>query len=64
MSIDFLQPSLKGNNIILLPLEKGDFDSLYCAASDPLIWENHLSPDCYKREEFNKWFESAINSKG
>ena len=62
VSTDFLQPSLIGNNINLSPLEEGDFDSLYCAASDPLIWQNHPSPNRFKREEFCKWFESAIQS--
>ncbi|MES2823492.1 MAG: GNAT family N-acetyltransferase [Pseudomonadota bacterium] len=47
----------------LLPLLEDDFDSLYRAASDPLIWENHPSPNRYKREEFCQWFESAIQSK-
>ena len=64
MNMDFLQPSLVGTTIKLCPLEQSDFESLYEAVSDPLIWAGHPSSNRYKREEYAKWFESAINSKG
>ena len=39
-STDFeLQPVLAGSLITLRPLRADDFDALYAAASDPLIWE-------------------------
>ena len=36
-----LQPHLKGDLIELRPLAPGDFDVLYEAGRDPLIWEQH-----------------------
>ena len=41
-----------------------DFEALFKAASDPLIWEQHPEPDRYKREVFRKFFDSAMESKG
>ena len=59
-----LQPTLRGNLIELRPLKYEDFDALFRAASDPLIWEQHPEPDRYKREIFQKYFDSGIASKG
>jgi N-acetyltransferase len=63
--MDFdLQPTLKGSLIELRPLTPDDFDALFAAASDPLIWEQHPECDRYKTEVFQKYFDSAIESKG
>jgi RimJ/RimL family protein N-acetyltransferase len=59
-----LQPVLKGSSIEVRPLRLEDFDALFAAASDPLIWEQHPEPDRYKREVFQRFFDSAIESKG
>jgi RimJ/RimL family protein N-acetyltransferase len=59
-----LQPTLTGNLIELRPLKPNDFEALFLAASDPLIWEQHPENDRYKREVFQKFFDSAIASKG
>jgi RimJ/RimL family protein N-acetyltransferase len=59
-----LQPTLKGNLMELRPLAREDFDALFAAASDPLIWEQHPENDRYKREVFQKFFDGAIESKG
>jgi RimJ/RimL family protein N-acetyltransferase len=59
-----LQPSLRGSLIELRPLCLEDFDALFQAASDPLIWEQHPERERYKREVFQKFFDSAIESKG
>jgi RimJ/RimL family protein N-acetyltransferase len=59
-----LQPTLKGNLIVIRPLTLEDFDALFAAASDPLIWEQHPENDRYKREIFRKFFDGAIESKG
>ena len=40
-----LQPTLKGRLLELRPLTPGDFDALFEAASDPLIWEQHPESD-------------------
>ena len=59
-----LQPTLKGNLIELRPLKRTDFDALFAAASDPLIWEQHPESDRYKRNVFQNYFDGAIDSKG
>lgn len=59
-----LQPTLKGSLIELHPLTRGDFDALFAAASDPLIWEQHPETDRYTREVFQKYFDGAMESKG
>src|SRR5262245_61420600 len=59
-----LQPTLRGRLIELQPLSTADFGSLFRAASDPLIWEQHPEPDRYKPEVFQKFFDGAIASRG
>ncbi len=59
-----LQPTLKGNLIEIRPLRREDFDALFAAASDPLIWEQHPENDRYTREVFQRYFDGAIESKG
>jgi N-acetyltransferase len=63
MSFD-LQPILTGNLIKLRPLTREDFDSLFAAASDPLVWEQHPENDRYTREVFQNYFDGAMESKG
>jgi RimJ/RimL family protein N-acetyltransferase len=64
-SVDFdLQPTLKGNLIEIRPLTREDFDALFAAASDPLIWEQHPENDRYEKEVFQRFFDGAIESKG
>jgi len=59
-----LQPILTGNLIKLRPLTRDDFDPLFAAASDPLIWEQHPENDRYTREVFRNYFDGAMESKG
>lgn len=59
-----LQPTLRGKLIELRPLAPLDFDALHVAASDPLIWEQHPESDRHKREVFQSYFQSAMESKG
>src|SRR5437762_12288056 len=64
-TVDFdLQPTLKGDLIELRPLRPGDFEDLFSAAGDPLIWEQHPESDRYKRDVFQKYFDGAMESKG
>lgn len=63
MSFD-IQQELKNELVQLIPLQASDFEDLYQVASDPKIWEQHPTPDRYKREVFSKFFEGAIESKG
>ena len=59
-----LQPTLTGELIELRPLRPGDFDALFSAASDPLIWEQHPESDRYQPDVFQKYFDGALESKG
>src|SRR5213075_2597216 len=58
------QLTLTGDLLQLRPLHPDDFDALYSAASDPLIWEQHPESDRYTRPVFQKYFDGAIESKG
>jgi RimJ/RimL family protein N-acetyltransferase len=59
-----LQPRLLGKLLEVRPLAPEDFDALFAAAGDPLIWEQHPESDRYQREVFQKFFDGAIESKG
>jgi RimJ/RimL family protein N-acetyltransferase len=59
-----LQPTLENQLLRLSPLTEDDFEPLFAIASDPLIWEQHPNYDRYKREVFQIYFDSAIESKG
>lgn len=48
----------------LIPLQQGDFESLYEVASDPQVWEQHPNKDRYQRPVFEIFFKGAIESKG
>lgn len=50
--------------IIMRPLAEDDFEKLFEAASDPLIWEQHPNKDRYKREVFMNFFKGAMESGG
>ncbi len=55
---------LRGDLILLRPLEEADFESLFSVASDPLIWEQHPEKDRHKKEVFQKYFNTAMGGIG
>lgn len=59
-----VQPVLENEEFQLIPLQQGDFESLYEVASDPKVWEQHPNKDRYQREIFENFFRDAIESKG
>jgi RimJ/RimL family protein N-acetyltransferase len=59
-----VQPVLENEEFQLIPLQQGDFESLYEVASDPKVWEQHPNKDRYKKEVFENFFTGAIESKG
>ena len=59
-----LQPYLKNELIKLKPLSTNDFEVLFNVAADPDIWEQHPDNLRYERDVFQKYFDSAIESKG
>ena len=46
------------------PLQPTDFEGLFAAASDPLIWEQHPNKNRYKQPDFENYFKGAIESGG
>ena len=59
-----LQPTLAGDLIEVRPLRREDFDALFRAASDPLIWEHHPESTRYQRDVFQRFFQDAMASGG
>jgi RimJ/RimL family protein N-acetyltransferase len=59
-----LQPTLTGSLIEARPLMDADFDALYEAASDPLIWEQHPEKNRCEKVVFQRFFDGAIQSHG
>ncbi len=57
------QPHLSNNLVKIRPLAAGDFEDLYAAANDPLIWEQHPVKR-YKREVFEGFFKSSLETGG
>ncbi len=59
-----LQPRLTGDLLELRPLRQEDWEGLFAAASDPLIWQQHPASDRYKEEVFREFFRDALASGG
>ena len=59
-----LQPTLTGKLLTLRPLRAGDFDALFAAAADPLIWEQHPQSDRYTEPVFRGYFDDGMRSGG
>ena len=59
-----VQAVLENEKYQLIPLQEGDFESLYQVASDPEVWEQHPNKDRYQREVFKNFFKGAMESKG
>jgi RimJ/RimL family protein N-acetyltransferase len=58
------QPHLVGELLELRPLRPDDWDGLFAAASDPLIWAVHPEPDRYTEPVFRRFFRMALESRG
>ncbi len=59
-----LQPTLENSVIKIRPLATTDFETLYAAAADPLIWEQHPNKNRWQRPDFENYFTGAIESGG
>lgn len=57
-----LQPTLVGARITVRPIAETDWDSMFAAAADPKIWEQHPAQDRYKEADFREYFEGALGS--
>jgi len=54
--------TLQDEWVTATPLQAADFDILYHAASDPLIWEQHPNKNRWQRTEFANYFKGAMES--
>jgi len=59
-----LQPTLEGESLRLRPLREDDWEALFAAASDPLIWEQHPASDRYQETVFREYFREAMECGG
>ncbi len=59
-----LQPVLTDDYVHATPLKQSDFNELYAAASDPLIWEQHPNKNRWQKEAFETYFRGAMESGG
>jgi len=59
-----LQPTLVGDLLELRPLAREDWEPLFAAASDPMIWEQHPVHDRYREDVFREFFQGALESGG
>ena len=57
-----LQPRLVGELIEVRPLQPDDWEDLFAAAADPLIWEQHPAPDRYQERVFREFFAEALGT--
>ena len=57
-----LQPTLEGDLTILRPTVPEDWEGMYAAASDPLIWEVHPAHDRWQEDVFREYFADALAS--
>jgi RimJ/RimL family protein N-acetyltransferase len=58
------QPTLAGDRLLLRPLRAEDYDEIYGAASDPLIWEQHPANDRHQPAVFRALFDESLASGG
>jgi RimJ/RimL family protein N-acetyltransferase len=56
------QPTLRGELLLLRPLRADDYPSLYAAAADPAVWEQHQIKDRHEEAVFRPYFDSLLAS--
>jgi RimJ/RimL family protein N-acetyltransferase len=59
-----IQQPFANKYVVMQPLQPTDFEQLYAAANDKLLWAQHPNPDRYQRAVFLNFFEGAIKSGG
>ena len=58
------QPTLAGELVEVRPLREDDFDALYAAAADPLLWQQHPNTDRWREDAFRTYFDDHLASGG
>ena len=56
------QPVLTGPRVEIRPIRADDWEEMFAAAADPLIWAVHPVRDRYKEPYFREFFEGALAS--
>jgi N-acetyltransferase len=59
-----LLPILVGKDLTMRPLREDDWDAVFTAASDPLIWELHPYNDRWQEPRFRSYFDEGMASGG
>jgi len=54
------QPTLEGVRVVIRPVATSDWDSMFAAAADPAIWQQHPAPERYTEKVFRAYFDDAI----
>ncbi|MES0861349.1 GNAT family N-acetyltransferase [Ruegeria sp. SCPT10] len=57
-------PQLRGYGFVIDPMTEADFEPLYAAASDPVIWAGHPARTRHKRDVFGPYFEFLLEKEG
>ncbi len=57
------QPVLTSERVEIRPIRADDWDGMFAAAADPLIWELHPVRDRYKEPQFRAFFDEALASR-
>ena len=50
--------------VMVRPLNVDDFDQLYAAAADPLLWEQHPETERWREDVFRAYFDDHLASDG
>jgi RimJ/RimL family protein N-acetyltransferase len=58
------QPTLEGQLVVVRPLRADDFDQMYAAAADPLVWEQHPETERWRVDVFREYFDDHLGSGG
>jgi N-acetyltransferase len=58
------QPTLHGDLVSMRPMQREDWEALFAAASDPLIWEHHPVRNRYQEIVFRQFVEEAFADQG
>ncbi len=58
-----LQPQLRGERLILRPLQASDRQPLWEVARDPLLWAQHPDKTRHEPEGFARFFEGSLESR-
>ena len=58
-----LQPTLEGERLLLRPLRPDDWDEMFAAAADPLIWEVHPERERWREPIFRLFFDGALEGR-